>query len=63
MPRTRRPVVVWAPILPTRRFRTGTWSREAMQGGTKLVVIDPVYTQIASKADRWIPIRPGSDAC
>ena len=35
--------------------------KEAMQGGTKLVVIDPVYTQIASKADRWIPIRPGSD--
>src|SRR3990167_7039551 len=28
----------------------------------KLVVVDPVGNNAASKADEWIPIRPGTDA-
>ena len=27
----------------------------------KLIVIDPVFTRAASKADIWLPIRPGTD--
>lgn len=34
---------------------------DAMDAGAKLVVIDPTYTTLASKADQWIPVRPGSD--
>lgn len=34
---------------------------EAMENGTKLVVVDPTYTVLAQKADLWIPIRPASD--
>jgi molybdopterin-containing oxidoreductase family molybdopterin binding subunit len=34
---------------------------EARRRGMKLVVIDPICSPIASKADRWVPIRPGSD--
>jgi molybdopterin-containing oxidoreductase family molybdopterin binding subunit len=30
--------------------------------GMKLVVVDPVLTYAASKADEWVPIRPGTDA-
>lgn len=30
--------------------------------GTKLIVIDPRRTPTASKADRWISIKPGTDA-
>lgn len=37
------------------------WVYEAQQAGAKLIVIDPVYTTIASKADIWLPVRPGSD--
>ena len=29
--------------------------------GCKLIVIDPVFTRAASKADIWLPIRPGTD--
>jgi len=34
---------------------------DAKERGAKLVVIDPVCTETASKADTWIPIRPGTD--
>ena len=32
-----------------------------LSGGCKLIVIDPVFTRAASKADIWLPIRPGTD--
>lgn len=35
---------------------------EARARGMKLVVVDPVGTNAAAKADEWIPIRPGTDA-
>ncbi|MDO8636393.1 MAG: molybdopterin-dependent oxidoreductase, partial [Dehalococcoidia bacterium] len=34
---------------------------DARMRGMKVVVIDPVCTNAASKADEWIPIRPGTD--
>jgi anaerobic selenocysteine-containing dehydrogenase len=34
---------------------------KAKENGTKLVVIDPILTALASKADLWVHPRPGSD--
>lgn len=34
---------------------------DAMEKGAKLIVVDPVFTPLASKADLWLPLRPGSD--
>jgi molybdopterin-containing oxidoreductase family molybdopterin binding subunit len=34
---------------------------EARARGMKLVVVDPVCGVAASKADEWVPIRPGTD--
>ena len=34
---------------------------DGMDAGAKLVVIDPTYTTLASKADMWIPVRPATD--
>ncbi|MFW5919906.1 MAG: molybdopterin-dependent oxidoreductase, partial [Halanaeroarchaeum sp.] len=31
------------------------------ENGGKLVVVDPVYTTTASKADLWLPVKPGKD--
>ncbi|WP_363466761.1 molybdopterin-dependent oxidoreductase [Halogeometricum borinquense] len=31
------------------------------ESGGKLVVVDPVYTTTASKADLWLPVDPGKD--
>lgn len=35
---------------------------KARDNGAKLIVIDPNYTIAASKADQFVPIRPGTDA-
>lgn len=34
---------------------------DAKDRGAKLVVVDPMFTPEAAKADQWIPIRPGGD--
>lgn len=34
---------------------------DARARGAKLVVIDPIFTPEAAKADQWIPIRPSGD--
>lgn len=41
-----------------------TWSgiRSAQEKGMKLVVIDPRFTEMASYADLWLQLRPGTDA-
>lgn len=35
---------------------------DAQEAGAKLVVVDPRFSRTASKADWWVPIRPGTDA-
>ncbi len=30
--------------------------------GMKIIVVDPRYSETASKADLWLPLRPGTDA-
>jgi len=34
---------------------------DAKERGAKLVVLDPMFTTDAAKADQWIPIKPGGD--
>ena len=34
---------------------------EALRRGARLVVVDPRFSTAASKADHWLPIRPGTD--
>ena len=41
----------------------GHWIIDVMkQGGTKLIVLDPSCTWLASKAEYWLQVRPGTDA-
>jgi anaerobic selenocysteine-containing dehydrogenase len=35
--------------------------RECIRKGTKLIVIDPLKTALAAKADLWLQVRPGTD--
>ncbi len=54
-------IITWGANVTDAQIQNWHLVHEAMEGGTKLVVIDPIYTQIASKADLWVPVRPGSD--
>lgn len=33
----------------------------AKKNGARLIVIDPRFTETATKADEWVPIKPGTD--
>lgn len=55
-------VVAWGANLTEAQPHEWHFLQEAIEAGTKLVVIDPTFTELAAKADLWVPIRPGSDA-
>ena len=45
----------------TRPVYFGMINDWRIRNGAKLVAVDPRLTATASKADRWLPIRPGTD--
>jgi tetrathionate reductase subunit A len=42
--------------------RTMRMTQRLADGKLKMTVIDPRFTKLASKAQRWVPINPGTDA-
>jgi anaerobic selenocysteine-containing dehydrogenase len=40
----------------------GHWIVDVMKEGTKLIVVDPALTWLASRAESWLQVRPGTDA-
>ncbi len=53
--------VGWNPFTATRINYESRGTVEAKLSGAKIVVVDPALTNTASKADLWLPIRPGTD--
>lgn len=51
----------WNPFTATRIVYESKGTVEAKLAGAKIVVIDPAFSNTATKADQWIPIRPGTD--
>ncbi|SFB73234.1 prokaryotic molybdopterin-containing oxidoreductase family, molybdopterin binding subunit [Halobiforma haloterrestris] len=55
-------IIVWGSDLLASQFQNDASKvLDAMENGAKLVVVDPVYTTTAAKADLWLPIKPGKD--
>lgn len=54
-------VIVWGANPTESIIHTWHFVMEAQEAGTKVIVVDPNYTIAASKADLWVPVRPGSD--
>jgi len=42
--------------------RTPRMTQRMVEGKLKTTVLDPRFTKLASKANRWVPIKPGADA-
>lgn len=55
--------VVWGndPLVANSDGAYGHWVSDVLQLGSKLMVVDPRLTWLASKADMWLQIRPGTD--
>jgi anaerobic selenocysteine-containing dehydrogenase len=60
--RGTRCMIIWG-CNPTNTWPVkGKGMMEAWRRGAKMIVIDPLFTEAASKADLWLQLRPGTDA-
>lgn len=53
---------VWGANITDAQLHDWHFVADAQESGTKLVVIDPIMTQLAAKADMWVPVKPATDA-
>ncbi|MDO8587322.1 MAG: molybdopterin-dependent oxidoreductase [Armatimonadota bacterium] len=51
----------WNPLGATKWALLPAIINRGRENGMKLVVVDPVFSATAAKADEWVPIRPGAD--
>jgi molybdopterin-containing oxidoreductase family molybdopterin binding subunit len=54
-------IFFWGTNPTTAHHVKFTYVQDAIDHGAYTVVVDPNYTLLASRADKWVPIRPGSD--
>lgn len=54
-------IIVWGANPSEAQTQHWHFLTEAHNGGSKLITIDPNYTNCAAKSDQWIPIRPATD--
>ena len=53
----------WDPAVSIHESNTTWYLKQARERGTKIISVDPRYTDSAAiLADQWIPIIPGTDA-
>ncbi|MEW6664200.1 MAG: molybdopterin-dependent oxidoreductase [Thermodesulfobacteriota bacterium] len=57
-------ILIWGnnPVVSSPDGFNGPWIVECVRKGAKLIVVDPRKTWIASRADHWLQIRPGTDS-
>ena len=55
-------ILFWGYNPVVSRLAHATPTRAALRRGAKLVVVDPRRAGLATKADPWLPVRPGTDA-
>ena len=56
--------IMWGvnPMINNSDAFQGHWIVEAMKRGTKIITIDPQLTWIAGRSEKWLRVRPGTDA-
>lgn len=56
-----RTIFIIGSNMTEAQIHTWHFVADAKDNGATVIVIDPVYTPTAAKADQWVRIRPGSD--
>lgn len=54
-------ILIWGKALKAGGYFSSTQVFDAVERGIKLIVVDPRFTFINTKADVWLPVRPGTD--
>lgn len=54
-------IVMWGTNPIRSRQYSGLRIMDAKRNGAHVTVVDPVFRDIAAKADLWVPVRPGTD--
>jgi anaerobic selenocysteine-containing dehydrogenase len=55
-------ILYWGYNPSVSRLVHATATVDAVNRGARLIVVDPRRTGLASKAERWLQVRPGTDA-
>lgn len=55
-------MLIWGANPPATWPAKALGMMEARARGAKIIVVDPVFTESAAKADLWLQLRPGTDA-
>ena len=57
-------ILIWAqnPAAGCQDAFYGHWVTDCMKRGSKLIVVDPRWTWFASRAEKFLQLRPGTDA-
>jgi anaerobic selenocysteine-containing dehydrogenase len=55
-------ILFWGYNPSVSRLAHATATRAALHRGAKLIVVDPRRAGLATKADPWLQVRPGTDA-
>lgn len=61
-PQNAKYIVYWAGSGSMAQPMRWPYIRAAVDNGAKVFVVDPLYTDPAARADKWFPIKPGTDA-
>lgn len=55
-------IIIWGGNAFRSRFNSDArFLLDAIENGAKIVAVDPVFNQTSSKADLWLPVKPGKD--
>lgn len=54
-------LLVWGANLAATRIGEHHRALEAVRGGSRLIVVDPLPTVFTRKAEHWLRLRPGTD--
>lgn len=54
-------IMMWGNNTHATRHSLLRYIKKGLDGGAKLIVVDPRKTEIAAMADLWLQIRPGAD--
>lgn len=54
-------IFLWGNNLTDAQIHDWHFMADAIEAGANVICIDPIYTQMAAKSQKFVPIRPASD--